>query len=105
MRGAKEVSTSDFKPTSEQLELIQMGLMTLEEVMEAQQPVGKKITEVQIQRINISGAFAKVIIPTDFTSKNVYREEDEDDIYDVVEEVEEEVSIFSSVDEFEDLPF
>ncbi len=106
MRGTKEVSTSDFKPTSEQIELIQMGLMTLEEVMEAQKPVGKKITEVQIMKINISGAFAKVIIPTDFTSKNVYREEDEDDIYDVVEEVEEEEnSIFSSVDEFEDLPF
>ena len=84
MRGAKEVSTSDFKPTSEQIELIQMGLMTLEEVMEAQQPVGKKITEVQIMKINISGAFAKVIIPTDFTSKNVYREEDEDDIYDII---------------------
>lgn len=107
MRGAKEASTSDFKPTKEQMELVEMGLMTLEEVMEAQQPVGKKVTEVQITKINISGAFAKVIIPTDFTSKNVYREEDEDDIYDVVEEVEEEESIFSSTDEFEDedLPF
>ena len=60
--GGKEVTVEEFKPTKEQEELIELGLMTLEEVMEANKPVGKKVNEVQVQKINIGGNYAKVLV-------------------------------------------
>lgn len=101
LKGTKEASASDFKPTKEQMELVDLGLMTIEELMEIVKPVGRKITETQIVKINISGAFEKVLVQTDFTMKNVYKEETEQDIYE--EEVEDN-DIFSKIDE-DDLPF
>lgn len=101
LKGAKEESVSDFKPTKEQMELVDLGLMTIEELMETVKPVGKKVTETQIVKINISGAFEKVLVQTDFTMKNVYHEETEEDMYE-----EEDDDIFSTLDLDEDsLPF
>ena len=102
LKGAKEASVADFKPTKEQMELVDLGLMTIEEVMETVKPVGRKVTETQIVKINISGSFEKVFVQTDFTMKNVYKEETEEDMY------EEDVDIFSKdneLDFIEDLPF
>ena len=118
LKGAKEASVADFKPTKEQMELVDLGLMTIEElmetvkpvgrkvtetqiVMETVKPVGRKVTETQIVKINISGSFEKVFVQTDFTMKNVYKEETEEDMYE-----EEDVDIFSTLDLDEDsLPF
>lgn len=101
LKGAKDTSVSDFKPTKEQMELVDLGLMTIEELMETLKPVGKKVTETQIVKINISGAFEKVLVQTDFTMKNVYHEETEQDMYE-----EEDDDIFSTLDFDEDsLPF
>lgn len=101
LKGTKEASVSDFKPTKEQMELVDLGLMTIEELMETVKPVGKKVTETQIVKINISGAFEKVLVQTDFTMKNVYHEETEQDMYE-----EEDDDIFSTLDFDEDsLPF
>ncbi len=98
VRGAKEVTVEEFKPTKEQEELIELGLMTLEEVMEANKPVGKKVNEVQVQKINIGGNYAKVLVKTDFTDKNVYKEETEEDMF-------ENDSIFSSDNNDDESPF
>lgn len=101
LKGTKEASVADFKPTKEQMELVDLGLMTIEELMETVKPVGKKVTETQIVKINISGAFEKVLVQTDFTMKNVYKEETEQDMYE-----EEDDDIFSTLDFDEDsLPF
>lgn len=101
LKGTKEASVADFKPTKEQMELVDLGLMTIEELMETVKPVGKKVTETQIVKINISGAFEKVLVQTDFTMKNVYHEETEQDMYE-----EEDDDIFSTLDFDEDsLPF
>lgn len=99
LKGTKEVSVADFKPSKEQMELVDLGLMTIEELMETVKPVGKKVTETQIVKINISGAFEKVLVPTDFTMKNVYKEETEEDMFE-----EDDDDIFSTINE-EDLPF
>ena len=57
--------------------------------------VGKKITETQIKKINISGAFAKVVVKTDYTVNNVFKEETEDDLY---EEENDDDDIFSNIE-------
>lgn len=105
MRGAKETEAKDVKFTREQRELIELGLMTEEEVMASMTVVGKKITETQIKKINISGAFAKVVVKTDYTVNNVFKEETEDDLY---EEENDDDDIFSNVElpfDEADLPF
>lgn len=91
MRGAKESSIEDLKPTKNQLELIELGLITENELFEQLKPVGRKVTETQIQKINISGNYAKVIIDTNFSKKDIYVEETIDDIY----EKEDDDDIFS----------
>lgn len=103
IRGAKESEPKDVKFTKEQKELIELGLMTEEEVVASMTVVGKKVTETQIEKINISGAFAKVVIKTDYTVDNVFKEETEEDLFE-----EDNDDIFSGVElEFSelDLPF
>lgn len=103
IRGAKESEPKDVKFTKEQKELIELGLMTEEEVMASMTVVGKKVTETQIEKINISGAFAKVVIKTDYTVDNVFKEETEEDLFE-----EDNDDIFSGVElEFDEdsLPF
>ena len=100
MRGAKETEVKDVKFSKEQRELIELGLMTEEEVMASMVVVGKKITETQIKKINISGNFAKVVVKTDFTQDNVFKEETEDDIF------EDDDDIFSGTElDMDDMPF
>ena len=103
MRGAKETEAKDVKFTREQRELIELGLMTEEEVVASMTVVGKKITETQIRRINISGSFAKVVVKTDYTVNNVFKEETEDDLY---EEENDDDDIFSNIElDMDDMPF
>lgn len=102
VKGVKESSAQDIKFTKEQLELIELGVLDEQEVIESLTVVGRKVTETQIKKINISNSFAKVIIKTDFTEKDVFKEETEEDLF-------EDDDIFSSdeveVLDVEDLPF
>ena len=100
MNSTKKLLT--FTILKEQLELIELGVLDEQEVIESLTVVGRKVTETQIKKINITGQFAKVIIKTDFTEKDVFKEETEDDLF-------EDDDIFSS-DEIEtlgidDMPF
>ena len=102
MRGAKESEPKDVKFTKEQKELIDLGLMTEEEVMASMTVVGKKITETQVQKINITGGFAKVVVKTDFTARNVFVEETEDDLFE--EDDNDDIFSVGGFDE-DSLPF
>ena len=98
MRGAEEVKPEDIKLTPEQEMLVEMGLLSPEDVIDT--AVGKKVNEVQIKKLYAKGEYRKVIIQTAFKQKDVFVEEEEEDIY-------EEESIFNTLDDEEDdeLPF
>ena len=98
MRGAEEVKPEDIKLTPEQEMLVEMGLLSPEDVIDT--AVGKKVNEVQIKKLYAKGEYRKVIIQTAFKQKDVFVEEEEEDIY-------EEESIFNTSDNDEDdeLPF
>ena len=107
IKGAEEVEPEDIKPTDEQKMLIDMGLLSLEDIME--KAVGRKVNEVRIDKIYAKGDYKRFSFLTNFKQKDVFIEEEEEDIY-------EEESIFNTsdddkddIDEFpfeiEDLPF
>ena len=98
MRGAEEVKPEDIKLTPEQEMLVEMGLLSPEDVIDT--AVGKKVNEVQIKKLYAKGEYSKVIIQTVFKQKDVFVEEEEEDIY-------EEESIFNTSDDEDDdeLPF
>ena len=98
IKGAEEVEPEDIKPTDEQKMLIDMGLLSLEDIME--KAVGRKVNEVRVDKIYAKGDYKRFSFLTNFKQKDVFVEEDEEDIY-------EEESIFntSDGDEDEELPF
>ena len=63
-KGAEEVK--DFKPTPEQLELVEMGLLTMEEVEKQSGVVGKMKTELRIAGVNTKGIYSKIVADTPF---------------------------------------
>ena len=93
MRGAEEVEPEDIKPTDEQKMLIELGLLDLNDIME--KAVGRKINEVRVDKIYAKGDYRKFKFLTNFKQKDVFVEEDEEDIY-------EEESIFNTSDDGED---
>ena len=97
IKGAEEVEPEDIKPTDEQKMLIDMGLLSLEDIME--KAVGRKINEVRVDKIYAKGDYKRFSFLTNFKQKDVFVEEEEEDIY-------EEESIFNtSDDEDDELPF
>ena len=100
IKGAEEVEPEDIKPTDEQKMLIDMGLLSLEDIME--KAVGRKVNEVRIDKIYAKGDYKRFSFLTNFKQKDVFVEEEEEDIY-------EEESIFNTLDDDEDdideLPF
>ena len=100
IKGAEEVEPEDIKPTDEQKMLIDMGLLSLEDIME--KAVGRKINEVRVDKIYAKGDYKRFSFLTNFKQKDVFVEEEEEDIY-------EEESIFNTSDDDEDdideLPF
>lgn len=101
IRGAEEVEPEDIKLTPEQEMLVEMGLLSAEDVVE--KAVGKKINEVRIEKLYAKGEYRKVVIPTAFKQKDVFFDDDEDD-----EDVYEDQSIFNTSDdddEDDELPF
>ena len=99
MRGAEEVKPEDIKLTPEQEMLVEMGLLSPEDVIDT--AVGKKVNEVQIKKLYAKGEYRKVIIQTAFKQKDVFIEDTEDD------DIYENQSIFNTLDDDEDdeLPF
>ena len=93
IKGAEEVEPEDIKPTDEQKMLIDMGLLSLEDIME--KAVGRKINEVRVDKIYAKGDYKRFSFLTNFKQKDVFVEEDEEDIY-------EEESIFNTSDDDED---
>lgn len=98
IKGAEEVEPEDIKPTDEQKMLIDMGLLSLEDIVE--KAVGRKINEVRVDKIYAKGDYKRFSFLTNFKQKDVFVEEDEEDIY-------EEESIFNTSDDEEEdeLPF
>ena len=105
IKGAEEVEPEDIKPTDEQKMLIDMGLLSLEDIME--KAVGRKVNEVRVDKIYAKGDYKRFSFLTNFKQKDVFVEEEEEDIY-------EEESIFNTSDDDEedeapfdvdDLPF
>ena len=105
IKGAEEVEPEDIKPTDEQKMLIDMGLLSLEDIME--KAVGRKINEVRVDKIYAKGDYKRFSFLTNFKQKDVFVEEEEEDIY-------EEESIFNTTDDenddeapfdIDDLPF
>ena len=105
IKGAEEVEPEDIKPTDEQKMLIDMGLLSLEDIVE--KAVGRKVNEVRVDKIYAKGDYRKFKFLTNFKQKDVFVEEEEEDIY-------EEESIFNTSDDEEndeapfdvdDLPF
>ena len=106
IKGAEEVEPEDIKPTDEQNMLIDMGLLSLEDIME--KAVGRKVNEVRVDKIYAKGDYKRFSFLTNFKQKDVFvEEEEEEDIY-------EEESIFNTSDDDEedeapfdvdDLPF
>ena len=98
MCGSEEVEPKDIKPTDEQKMLIDMGLLTLEDIVE--KAAGRKVNEVRIDKIYAKGDYKRFSFLTNFKQKDVFVEEEEEDIY-------EEESIFNTSDDDEDdeLPF
>ena len=93
MRGAEEVEPEDIKPTDEQKMLIDMGLLSFEDIME--KAVGRKVNEVRVDKIYAKGDYKRFSFLTNFKQKDVLIEEEEEDIY-------EEESIFNTSDDDED---
>ena len=93
IKGAEEVEPEDIKPTDEQKMLIDMGLLSLEDIME--KAVGRKINEVRVDKIYAKGDYKRFSFLTNFKQKDVFVEEEEEDIY-------EEESIFNTSDDEED---
>ena len=100
IKGAEEVEPEDIKPTDEQKMLIDMGLLSLEDIME--KSVGRKVNEVRVDKIYAKGDYKRFSFLTNFKQKDVFVEEEEEDIY-------EEESIFNTTDDEDDdideLPF
>ena len=100
IKGAEEVEPEDIKPTDEQKMLIDMGLLSLEDIME--KAVGRKVNEVRVDKIYAKGDYKRFSFLTNFKQKDVFVEEEEEDIY-------EEESIFNTSDDEDDdideLPF
>ena len=93
IKGAEEVEPEDIKPTDEQKMLIDMGLLSLEDIME--KAVGRKINEVRVDKIYAKGDYKRFSFLTNFKQKDVFVEEEEEDIY-------EEESIFNTTDDEDD---
>lgn len=101
IRGAEEVEPENIKLTPEQEMLVEMGLLSAEDVVD--KAVGKKINEIRIEKLYAKGEYRKVVIPTAFKQKDVFFDDDEDD-----EDVYEDQSIFNTSDDEEtddELPF
>ena len=98
IKGAEEVEPEDIKPTDEQKMLIDMGLLSLEDIME--KAVGRKVNEVRVDKIYAKGDYKRFSFLTNFKQKDVFVEEEEEDIY-------EEESIFNKSDDedYDELPF
>ena len=100
IKGAEEVEPEDIKPTDEQKMLIDMGLLSLEDIMD--KAVGRKVNEVRIDKIYAKGDYKRFSFLTNFKQKDVFVEEEEEDIY-------EEESIFNTSnddeDDIDELPF
>ena len=98
IKGAEEVEPEDIKPTDEQKMLIDMGLLSLEDIME--KAVGRKVNEVRVDKIYAKGDYKRFSFLTNFKQKDVFVEEEEEDIY-------EKESIFNKSDDedYDELPF
>ena len=98
IKGAEEVEPEDIKPTDEQKMLIDMGLLSLEDIME--KAVGRKVNEVRVDKIYAKGDYKRFSFLTNFKQKDVFVEEEEEDIY-------KEESIFNKSDDedYDELPF
>ena len=98
IKGAEEVEPEDIKPTDEQKMLIDMGLLSLEDIVE--KAVGRKVNEVRVDKIYAKGDYRKFKFLTNFKQKDVFVDDDE-------EESVYENSIFNTSDDDEDdeLPF
>lgn len=77
-KGAEE--TTDFKPTPEQLELIDMGLTTMEEIMKQSAGIGKMKTELRIAGVNTKGIYSAIVADTNFLASDFGIEEKNQDI-------------------------
>ena len=98
IKGAEEVEPEDIKPTTEQKMLIDMGLLSLEDIME--KAVGRKVNEVRVDKIYAKGDYRKFKFLTNFKQKDVFIDDDE-------EESVYENSMFNTDDDEEDdeVPF
>lgn len=100
IKGAEEVEPEDIKPTDEQKMLIELGLLDISDIME--KAVGRKVNEVRVDKIYAKGDYKRFSFLTNFKQKDVFVEEEEEDIY-------EEESIFNTSDDDEndidELPF
>lgn len=99
IRGAEEVEPENIKLTPEQEMLVEMGLLSAEDVID--KAISKKINEVRIEKLYAKGEYRKVVIPTAFKQKDIFiDDEDDEDVY--------EDSIFNTSDDDDDideLPF
>ena len=94
MRGVEEVAPEDIKLTPEQEMLVEMRLLSPEDVIDT--AIGKKVNEIQIKKLYAKGEYRKVIIQTAFKQKDVFIEDTEDD------DIYENQSIFNTSDDEED---
>ena len=99
VKGVDNVEPEFIKPTKEQEVLIELGLLTLDDIQE--KAVGKKIVETRIDKLYAKRDYKKIVIDTPFKQKDVFVEEDE-------EESVYEDSIFNTSDdddETDEVPF